>query len=199
MALLNEKRKTYQADLRDNLGRRKDELQSKLVDLEELSIGSEESKGLSTHKKKAGLKQRVVEMQSKDLEVIDLDLHYLERFLDDLNLQIGEIDQRVQQLKKVLSEKETLIDNLRKDETLLEDSVAEGLKQQDNFLNKRNLLYETVEHKRILIRELGSLPRRELDEYQGYSETRLLSTLKEVNEQLKAFSGDFFQDLSLLK
>lgn len=192
---LNDKRKSYQADLRDNLGRRKDELKLKLAEFEDPKIEEEESKGRSTRKKKVVSKRD--EKKSKHLEVIELDLQSVEHALDDLNRQVNNIDTRVQSLKIEISRKETTMDALKTDENRLEESVAEGLKLQDSLLNKRNLLYESVEQKRTLIRELGSLPRKELEDYSEYSEPRLLATLKEVNDQLKSFSG-FFNSFNII-
>jgi structural maintenance of chromosome 3 (chondroitin sulfate proteoglycan 6) len=51
------------------------------------------------------------------------------------------------------------------------------------------MLTETVQQKQTMIRELGTLPRRELEEFQGFSEKLLLKKLKEVNDHLKKYSS----------
>lgn len=76
--------------------------------------------------------------------------------------------------------------------------MAQAGKTQDKLLNKRSMLLETSQQKQKLIRELGSLPRKELDDYKGLSEKQLLASLKAVNEQLKEFSGRLHATLLLL-
>jgi len=60
---------------------------------------------------------------------------------------------------------------------------------QDKLLNKRTMLMETVQQKQQMIRELGSLPRKELEDFKNLSEKQLLSKMKTVNEQLKKYSS----------
>jgi chromosome segregation ATPase len=194
LVILNDKRKTICADLRDNLGRRKEELELRLSDLEDQTHEQEETKGKSSKRKKSAGKGKT----SKESEAISLDLQYVEKFLGEVEVEISEIDQRLHEIRVEVSKQELAIDSLRKDESRLEDAVEEGLKSQDRLLNKRNLFYENSEEKRRLIRELGSLPRKELDEYNRYSETRLLSTLREVNDHLKSYKGSSILDTSPL-
>jgi structural maintenance of chromosome 3 (chondroitin sulfate proteoglycan 6) len=58
---------------------------------------------------------------------------------------------------------------------------------QDKLLNKRTMLMETVQQKQQMIRELGSLPRKELEDFKDLNEKQLLSKMKTVNEQLKKY------------
>jgi hypothetical protein len=69
--------------------------------------------------------------------------------------------------------------------------MALSSKAQDKLINKRGMLMDAIQQKQTLIRELGSLPRKELDEFQGKSENSLLATLRDVNERLKVFSGRY--------
>lgn len=46
---------------------------------------------------------------------------------------------------------------------------------------------ETVQQKQQMIRELGSLPRKELEDFKDLNEKQLLSKMKTVNEQLKKY------------
>lgn len=81
------------------------------------------------------------------------------------------------------------MESLRREEQAAQEAMTQATKAQDRLLNKRSMLLETSQQKQKLIRELGSLPRKELDQFKDLSEKRLLSSLKEVNEQLKVFSG----------
>jgi hypothetical protein len=183
---LNEERKTLLADLRDNLVKRKEEFILRLTEVEGLNI-EDESKAKSSRRKKGAPKDKG--KQSKDVEVINLDLEYVEKFLGEVEIDLSTIEQRIQEIKTEKSKTEAIIDSFKKDETRLDDAISEGLKSQDRLLNKRNLQYENSEHKQRLIRELGSLPRKELDQYKAYSESHLLSALKVVNEKLRSYSG----------
>ena len=94
---------------------------------------------------------------------------------DSLNFQVSALEQE--------------LDGLRKEEQQAQEQMAQAAKVQDRLLNKRTMLSESSLHKQRQIRELGSLPRKELEELEGMTDKNLLAFLKEVNEKLKTFSG----------
>eukprot|EP00605_Chrysophyceae_sp_TOSAG23-4_P000929 GSChrysophyteH1.ASY1.ANO1.1029.1 assembled CDS len=68
-------------------------------------------------------------------------------------------------------------------------AINEATKMHDKLLNKRAILMETIQTKQKLIRELGTLPRHELDAVKALSEHALLEKMTSVNEGLKKFAG----------
>ena len=68
-------------------------------------------------------------------------------------------------------------------------SINEATKMHDKLLNRRSMLMETVQTKQKAIRELGTLPRAELENCRAFNEKALLTEMTTVNERLKKFAG----------
>jgi structural maintenance of chromosome 3 (chondroitin sulfate proteoglycan 6) len=81
------------------------------------------------------------------------------------------------------------LEDLKKTESDRENDILEMTKLLDKLLNERNMLLDTIQQKQRLIRELGSLPKKEIDELTDLSEKALLAQLKTTHEKLKQYSG----------
>lgn len=84
---------------------------------------------------------------------------------------------------------EQIVEELKKTESDLENEIMEMTKVLDRLLNERNMLLDTIQQKQRLIRELGSLPKKEIDDLKNLTEKVLLADLKTTNEKLKQYSG----------
>ncbi|NDD93271.1 hypothetical protein EBZ37_14470, partial [bacterium] len=87
------------------------------------------------------------------------------------------------------SKLEREVESRRNEESEALEELGEATKMQDKLLNKRIMLLDTIQQKQRLIRELGTLPRKETQDFGAMSEKQLMSKLKTVNEDLKKFSA----------
>ncbi|CAE7606560.1 SMC3, partial [Symbiodinium microadriaticum] len=176
-------REKLKADLRDNLHKRQAELQASLVALGEQATSS------SSSGKRKGRSASRQETPVSDEDAVRAELDRAELVVREVEAELDAIDAKIQEKKIEVSQLDQQLESLRKDEQRAQEDMTQATKAQDRLLNKRSMLLETSQQKQKLIRELGSLPRKELDDFKNLSEKNLLSSLKDVNEQLKAFSG----------
>jgi structural maintenance of chromosome 3 (chondroitin sulfate proteoglycan 6) len=102
---------------------------------------------------------------------------------------LTEIDEHITAKKRDISGLETSLDEMRTQEHELQDTLAEATKMLDKLLNKRSLLLDTIQTRQRMIRDLGALPRKELESLKDLAVKQLLNRLKDVNEQLKKYSS----------
>ncbi len=62
--------------------------------------------------------------------------------------------------------------------------ITEATKMLDKLLSKRSLLIETVHSRTRKMRDLGTIPHAELEEYKSLSEKHIMHRLNSVNEQV---------------
>ena len=132
------------ADLKSNLLKRRDELSTRLImggDMEEDSGGDLEGE----------MQIRRVERDHilSQLANAETELGTVETHLEKKRVEAGRLDKQAEQG--------------RAEEQVAQEQMDEVSKSQDRLLNKRTMLMETVSQKQHMIRELGSLPRRELE------------------------------------
>ena len=65
------------------------------------------------------------------------------------------------------TERRSGLEALRAEEATEQVELNEATKSQDKLLNKRTMLSDIVLQKQKLIRELGTLPRKELEEFKN--------------------------------
>jgi structural maintenance of chromosome 3 (chondroitin sulfate proteoglycan 6) len=95
----------------------------------------------------------------------------------------------VDERRREMEELERAVDERRAVEREAQEAMAEAAKAQDKLLNKRTMLLEAMQQKQRLIRELGTLPRQEMQDFKDFTEKQLLSKLKDVNDQLKKYAS----------
>jgi structural maintenance of chromosome 3 (chondroitin sulfate proteoglycan 6) len=103
--------------------------------------------------------------------------------------ELNEIDSSLDKYRHELSTLERDFAQKRQDEEESARTIDAAAKMQDKLLSKRSLLQENIQQKQRQIRDLGTLPRKELEEFRGLSEKPLLGRLKEVQEELKQYAG----------
>lgn len=106
-----------------------------------------------------------------------------------LQKEVAEMDAIIAQKRSEGAADEKALDEQRSAEQQLQEKIAEATKMLDKLLNKRSMLLETVQSRQRMIRDLGTLPRKEMEDVRNLSEKQLMSTLKEVNERLKKYSS----------
>ena len=157
------------ADLENNLQKRHDELQQRLAESSKAADGGRDF--------------------DTELSNLRLDLAHTVALLHDAEKELAEMDSVIHGKNSEIGAVEKELEAHRTAEHELQDKVAEAIKMLDKLLNKRSMLLDTVQSRQRLIRDLGSLPRRELEQFQSLSEKALMSNLKGVNEQLKKYSS----------
>ena len=164
---VNSKREQLKADLNNNLLKRRDELQAKLSTPGESGIRDYSVELAALKDEKAHVTQQ--------LAVIEVELDQV----------ASQCDAKVEEINKL----EKIIEENREQERLCQEELTEATKMQDKLLNKRTILLETVQQKQQMIRELGTIPRKELEAYKELTEKELFQKLKSTNEKLKKYSG----------
>ena len=161
-------REKLKADLKNNLYKTRDELAVKLT-----APGGD-----------SGNRDHEADLGALQLEKAHLhtSIAQAEAELDGL---VAAIADRVAE-ESVL---ERSLEDSRAAERACVDELAEATKLQDKLLNKRTILLDTVQQRQALLRDLGTLPRKELDEHRAHGEKELLRRLKGVNELLKKYAG----------
>jgi len=73
---------------------------------------------------------------------------------------------------------EKSVENLRVDDASLQDKLSNLTKAQDKLLNKRMMVLDTIQAKQRLIRDLGTVPKKEVDESVSLSDKDILKKLR---------------------
>lgn len=165
---LSSQRERLVADLKDNLFKRRSELLIRELLLKQ-SEGSTQN-------------GNVIEIAANDLERVTVNTNTLSKELDT-------IDANIAVSKQDASALENEVEAARTAERLVYDEMMEISTNQDKLLNKRTMLLDTSQEKQRLMRDIGSLPRKEVEEFKDCHEKDLMSKLKDVNEKLKKYSG----------
>lgn len=176
LVAVSSSKKRLEADLKDNLLKRKSELEIQLARGSELQLSSRRmSKGSG---------------QDLDVELANIRLEKA-HIISTIQVMTAERDEADAQydLKRVESSKlERELESKRGEEQEALEEMNDAAKLQDKLLNKRTMLLDTIQQKQRLIRDLGTLPRKETESYKQLAEKQLLNKLKSVNEDLKKFA-----------
>lgn len=104
----------------------------------------------------------------------------------------SEIETLISSLARMRKEQVALekkVDALTAESKDAEEEMAAASKEQDKLLNKRSLVSDIIIEKQRMIRELGSVPRKEVEEYKNLDQSKLLKRLKDINEKLKKYAS----------
>ena len=71
----------------------------------------------------------------------------------------------------------------------MQEELLLETQNQDKLLNKRTILVSSQQQKQRAIQELGTVPRKELSEFQSLTEKVLLKKLHSVNNKLKKYAS----------
>mmetsp|Transcript_23269 Transcript_23269/g.34155 ORF Transcript_23269/g.34155 Transcript_23269/m.34155 type:complete len:1343 (-) Transcript_23269:210-4238(-) len=185
--VLSNTRERLRADLRDNLHKRRGEIYASLASLGDEKDAGDIERGGGKRVQTRGSTQ--IGVGGGEEAVVRAELERAEIVVRELEAELEATDDKILHKKQEVSALEQELDGLRKEEQQAQEQMAQAAKVQDRLLNKRTMLSESSLHKQRQIRELGSLPRKELEELEGMTDKNLLAFLKEVNEKLKTFSG----------
>lgn len=162
-------REALLADLKNNLSRRRSELQHRLSLLQSaVGEGDRENTEL-----------QFLYQQQKDIRTRE----------KAVEKELETVDALLEKRRSEVAQHERHLDTARQEEAALRVSMQEEQQLQDKLLNKRTMLSTTQLQKQRAIQELGTLPRKELEEFRPLSEKQILSRLRDVNEQLKKYAS----------
>lgn len=124
-------------------------------------------------------------------ELIDLrlELQHCQQSLESMTKDVQEAD-HVMSLKAQESRStEESLESKREIEKQLQERLNVVNKQLDRLFTKRSMLLETIQSRQKQIRDLGTLPRKELEACSQFNDNQLMSTLKSINEELKQYAS----------
>jgi len=173
LAAANTSRETLRAELQTHLLKRKAEVTAELAAATMAGIGSG-SQG---------------DASASDVTALRLEQQHASSVVAAVEKEQDEVDAQETACAIEIAKVEKELESLRLNEQKYLRSINEATKMHDKLLNRRSMLMETVQVKQKAIRELGTLPRAELDNSKTLSEKSLLSEMTSVNEKLKKFAG----------
>lgn len=159
-----------EVELNSNLLRQKEELELKL------KLESDSLNEASTS-----------EIESKCNNLM-LEINLLRDNLKSCEEDLKSISSQWSEKSKEYSNKEKFYEKTKEKAKKMSNQLDETTQKLDTLLNKKSILIETVHTRQRLIRELGSLPKKELDESRKLEDKTILKRLKEVSESLKEYS-----------
>jgi len=169
MAVTNTKDK-LKADLDSNLLKRKEELEQMMSQVKEVLKGGHD--------------------YETELSSLQLNKDHSKIVQVRLEKELSEMNAVIQKKSSEVSALEKSLDGFRAQEQKLNDQLSEATKMLDKLLNKRSMLLETVQSRQRMMRDLGNIPRKEMEELKNLSsDKQLMSKLKGINEQLKKYSS----------
>ena len=172
LATANRQRETLRAELHTHLLKRKDEVTAALSAADVASVGSA-SQGAS----------------SSDITALRLEQQHVTSLVRAVEAEQDAVDARETEMLSEVTKAERDLEALRVNEQKGLRIINEATKMHDKLLNRRSILMETVQTKQKAIRELGTLPRAELEGTKSLNEKQLLVEMTSVNERLKKFAG----------
>jgi len=102
---------------------------------------------------------------------------------------LNDIEKQVEAKKKELVKYERNYEQTKLSEQKVQEQLLAETQNQDKLLNKRTILISSQQQKQRAIQELGTVPRKELLEFQALPEKSLLKKLHTVNNKLKKYAS----------
>lgn len=167
-------RSELEIELTENLRRRRNQLRAKLDDLD----GAAGSGVLNAGE----VEQRKAELGS------------VSRSIDTLSGQIQNAEEEVEALSTTISELATKLEDLHAQANEATRAMLRNQKNQERYLNKKQMLDNRKDECEVAIRELGVLPDEAFTKYTGDNYKRaggmekLVKLLHKANEGLKKFA-----------
>ena len=161
LSTLSKTRDRLTADLESNLLKRREEL--------------ELSAGLNEIQTSGGAGGRDF---TAEIEVIESELRHIQAAQIATENEMKEIVELITRKRTETAAFERSLEERKAKELAIQEQLVEATKMLDKLLNKRSILLETVSSKQKLIRDLGTVPRRELEEFKALNEKQLLKRLK---------------------
>jgi len=164
-------KQTLQALLKDNLLKRREDIEEKL---------SSEHGGLAGG---IEVQERIEQLATRRSE-----LAQASRDADSVLARLQELDEKVQEQTALVKATEEKLEELKAAEAADQEALAEAEKLTEKQLNKRSMLVQKREENLKKIQQLGSLPAAELDAHASFSVKELMKKLHKVNQALTKYS-----------
>ena len=208
-ALLTSERDQIVAQLENSLNKRKEELEMKLQSSSSMSLNvlRTNSLGISGSTTAGGVGGSSSSSQSGGLggDTGTPVVHDINAYLIDLQLELEHIETTLIKTHEELSSTERLLKSKQSEYVNIEkaiedkhdiekgilDTIATLTQSLDKLVSKRTTLINTISTRQKMIRDLGSLPRKEVEEFSGFGKntTKLMAKLKQINDKLKDYSS----------
>ena len=150
-----ERRDRLRADIITNFSKRIDEGR---LQLDALALQSE-----ATLRADIAKMEEEISAERDNISILDGDIANIESSMESKRKEIGTLEKTVNDKRVEESERIKAADD--------------AFRMQDKLLSKRTLLQENIHQKQRLIRDLGTIPRKELEDFTGHSEKHLFQRL----------------------
>ncbi|XP_060876657.1 structural maintenance of chromosomes protein 3-like [Metopolophium dirhodum] len=135
------------------------------------------------------LQEISVEERKRTLESSRLELNAIEKKLDTINVDMKNIDTKVQEAVKRQKKCQEELDKWKIQEKDAQDKLENESKDLCKVTSKQEMLRKKLEESESKINDLGALPNTDLvTKYMSYSSKNLFKELEKANSHLKRFS-----------
>lgn len=181
VAVLKSQCEQFQEEIKNSLLKRKEDIEVKLAFLSNESAVSSIEIGGSINDR------NIRQLQNEKLD-FQMEYDHIQKSILILQSDLQEMENSIKQKQGDIKKLEKVLDGKKDAEKSLNDQLSEANKLLDKFFNKKNMLLDVIQSSQQKIRDLGSVPKKELEEFVSYKEKDILSKLKDVNESLKRYS-----------
>lgn len=127
--------------------------------------------------------------QEQELQVSQSELDKIENQLTDINSRISVIDETITTNNKRKKEIQDSLEEKKNTELNRTKALQKESERMEKLLNRRSLLIQKREESERKIREIGSLPSSEVEQFKQLNLKELLSKLHETNKKLKEYQN----------
>lgn len=207
VVMLENSREEIETNIQTNLQKRKEELEYLLSDtattvttVTTTTVAEEAAAPSSGRKGKRGASAvapattttttTTTSFRDFPAELASLRTEYesLERVLETTRNDYQEIMNNILSKSSQLNKYEIEVENKREQEKQYHDQLNEINNALGKLYTKKEVLQSSLETRQRAIRDLGSIPQKEQDEFKAYSEKQLTKRLNEVTGQSKKFA-----------
>lgn len=171
---LGAKKSNLESDLNNNLRKQLEEKQAEL--------------GTAAGGDGAGKDAADVDERTEKLEQKKRELEQAQKAVEDNSTTIEELQTKVDSHSRDMREAKKDLDQFKVRDQDHAESLAEASKSMEKLLNKRSLASTKEKDNMRKIRDLGTVPHAELDNFKLLSSKQLMQKLSKCNEQLKKYA-----------
>eukprot|EP01138_Halocafeteria_seosinensis_P013927 gb/GECG01014222.1/.p1 GENE.gb/GECG01014222.1/~~gb/GECG01014222.1/.p1 ORF type:complete len:1235 (+),score=285.92 gb/GECG01014222.1/:1-3705(+) len=103
--------------------------------------------------------------------------------------RISEIDEQMNEIRKQINDLNDRLSSIQQEESSLSTELSQEARKNEKLLEKRTLAQKKKDDAMKNIRDLGTLPAQELEQYRNMPRKDILSELKKVGKELKKYDN----------
>ncbi|CAH0481351.1 unnamed protein product [Peronospora belbahrii] len=135
-----------------------------------------------------GIEGLAVNEREESLKAKQIDLLEASRLVDDNTSSLKDLEQKINTLQQEITSENMQVDALNGEDVSLSDQIQHEARRAEKILNKRRRLLKKRDDVSRDIRELGTLPITELEEFKVLSYQDVIKQFKRRTEKLQKYS-----------